>query len=340
MVSIGRDCNANSNLFLTMNGNCSTDTLEAILASCSSRVVPGCQSAANFEDDLLPIVQKRQYYPAGEVSEEKGEDDGIDDSYLHRPEKKRRLTVEQVKFLEKSFEIENKLEPDRKLQLAKDLNLQPRQVAVWFQNRRARWKTKQLEKDYDTLNMSYDALKADYDLLLREKEWLQAEIDSVKGKLRLIAENKHNESPHSGNAADKELSEAPLSAKIGGDTFFPFTADCQVKTEPVNWEASSESKRETSMSSGDDESTVFDASSPHPIESRLGPIVEEVSCPRMPLTSTEDAPDITVFGEGACSKVLPVQSYQQFVKIEGGLFEDYPNYYYSSDEQGTLPWWN
>ncbi|KAI7994062.1 Sulfoquinovosyl transferase SQD2 [Camellia lanceoleosa] len=66
-------------------------------------------------------------------------------------QKKRRLNLEQVKTLEKNFELGNKLESERKMQLAMALGLQPRQIAIWFQNRRARWKTKQLEKDYDVL---------------------------------------------------------------------------------------------------------------------------------------------------------------------------------------------
>lgn len=98
------------------------------------------------------------------------------DEYFHQPEKKRRLSVEQVKFLEKSFDEENKLEPERKIWLAKELGLQPRQVAIWFQNRRARWKTKQMEKDYDSLQTSYNDLKANYDNLLREKDKLKAEV--------------------------------------------------------------------------------------------------------------------------------------------------------------------
>lgn len=79
-------------------------------------------------------------------------------------------------LLEKSFETENKLEPERKSQLAKKLGLQPRQVAVWFQNRRARWKTKQLERDYDLLKSSFDSLQSNYETILKENEKLKSEV--------------------------------------------------------------------------------------------------------------------------------------------------------------------
>ncbi|CAI0451728.1 unnamed protein product [Linum tenue] len=74
--------------------------------------------------------------------------------------------MSQVQSLERSFEMENKLEPERKVQLAQELGLQPRQVAIWFQNRRARFKNKQLERDFDSLRANFDRLKADYNSLL------------------------------------------------------------------------------------------------------------------------------------------------------------------------------
>jgi hypothetical protein len=107
--------------------------------------------------------------------------DGLDEEGCveesgHIAEKKRRLSVEQVKALEKNFEVENKLEPERKVKLAQELGLQPRQVAVWFQNRRARWKTKQLERDYGVLKASYDSLKVNCDTLQHDNEALLKEV--------------------------------------------------------------------------------------------------------------------------------------------------------------------
>lgn len=111
------------------------------------------------------------------------------DGCFHPPEKKRRLSSNQVQFLEKSFEVENKLEPERKLQLAKELGLQPRQVAIWFQNRRARYKTKVLEKEYDSLKASYDKLKSDYDNLFKENEKMKNEVYLISLKNSVVFVN-------------------------------------------------------------------------------------------------------------------------------------------------------
>lgn len=72
--------------------------------------------------------------------------------------KKRRLSDEQVKFLEMNFGKERKLESGRKVHLATELGLDPKQVAVWFQNRRARWKNKQMEEEYQRLKSMHDSV--------------------------------------------------------------------------------------------------------------------------------------------------------------------------------------
>ncbi|KAG6386280.1 hypothetical protein SASPL_155175 [Salvia splendens] len=91
--------------------------------------------------------------------------------------KKRRLNNEQLEMLENSFHEEIKLEPDRKMKLAKELGLQPRQIAIWFQNRRARWKGKRLEH-------LYDALKHEYDAVSRDREELQQEVMALRAILK------------------------------------------------------------------------------------------------------------------------------------------------------------
>ncbi|CAK8536780.1 unnamed protein product [Lathyrus sativus] len=165
------------------------------------------------------------------IAEEDLSDDGS-----QAGEKKRRLNMEQVKTLEKSFELGNKLEPERKMQLARALNLQPRQVAIWFQNRRARWKTKQLEKDYDVLKRQYDAVKLDNDALQAQNQKLQAEIMALKSReptesINLNKETEGSSSNRSENSSDIKLdisrtqaSDSPLSTHHTTTTsrsFFP-----------------------------------------------------------------------------------------------------------------------
>ncbi|KAJ0966308.1 hypothetical protein J5N97_027446 [Dioscorea zingiberensis] len=89
---------------------------------------------------------------------------------------KRRLSEEQVKSLEMHFEREHKLEMKRKVHLAAELGLDANQVAVWFQNRRARWKHKQMEKEYEKL-------KAMHKIILGEKCILENEVLNLKEKI-------------------------------------------------------------------------------------------------------------------------------------------------------------
>ncbi|KAJ1378441.1 Leucine zipper, homeobox-associated [Sesbania bispinosa] len=153
--------------------------LDSLFLSTSTPFL-GSRSMVSFEDVQRGKGHNGSFFRAFDLDE--NYDDGMDE-YFHHTEKKRRLSVDQVQLLEKSFEEENKLEPERKTKIAKDLGLQPRQVAIWFQNRRARWKTKQLEKDYESLHASYENLKSNYDNLLKEKENLKAEVASLTEKV-------------------------------------------------------------------------------------------------------------------------------------------------------------
>ncbi|KAI3440627.1 Homeobox domain-containing protein [Psidium guajava] len=166
----------------------------------------GSRSMVSFEDANGGNESKNSFFHAFD-HHEIGEEDM--DDYFHQPEKKRRLTTEQVHFLEKNFELENKLEPERKIQLAKDLGLQPRQVAIWFQNRRARWKTKQLEKEYEDLQASYNSLKSDCDSLLKENDKLKAEVLVLTDELLIKARGVKNSKP--ANTSSRGPLENPIA---------------------------------------------------------------------------------------------------------------------------------
>jgi homeobox-leucine zipper protein len=88
-----------------------------------------------------------------------------------------------VRALERCFEADNRLDPDRKARVARDLALHPRQVAVWFQNRRARWKAKALHRDLAALRARHDALRAACDALRQDKDALAAEVPTYARSL-------------------------------------------------------------------------------------------------------------------------------------------------------------
>lgn len=88
--------------------------------------------------------------------------------------KKLRLSKDQSAYLEESFKEHNTLNPKQKLALAKQLNLRPRQVEVWFQNRRARTKLKQTEVDCEYLKRCCETLTEENRRLHKELQELRA----------------------------------------------------------------------------------------------------------------------------------------------------------------------
>ncbi|GMH01700.1 hypothetical protein Nepgr_003539 [Nepenthes gracilis] len=213
-------------------------SLSSILPTCSPQDYHG----------VTPLLGKRSMsFSAIDACEEinNGGEEDLSDDGSHAGEKKRRLNMEQVKTLEKNFELANKLEPERKMQLAKALGLQPRQIAIWFQNRRARWKTKQLEKDYEILKGQFESLKADNEALQSQNQKLQAEIIALKSReptesINLNKETEGSCSDRSENSSEIKFdisrtpttTESPLSAHPNSRTLFPPSSSSISQTPP------------------------------------------------------------------------------------------------------------
>ncbi|KAK7317722.1 hypothetical protein RJT34_02180 [Clitoria ternatea] len=105
---------------------------------------------------------------------------------------KKRLTEEQVAILENCFASNKKLEPEQKFQLANQLGVPPRQVAIWYQNKRARWKTQSLEVDHGVLQAKLENVMAEKKQLEKDVERLKAELKKAQEMLFVSNNNNNN----------------------------------------------------------------------------------------------------------------------------------------------------
>ncbi|KAL6992481.1 hypothetical protein U1Q18_010590, partial [Sarracenia purpurea var. burkii] len=84
-----------------------------------------------------------------------------------------------IRLLEASFDLNKWLDPERKSRLAQELGLPPRKVAVWYQNKRARWKNRSLEEDHEALRQRLESVLAENQRLEKEVERLREELDKT-----------------------------------------------------------------------------------------------------------------------------------------------------------------
>ncbi|KAH1087987.1 hypothetical protein AAZX31_07G201100 [Glycine max] len=149
----------------------------AVLPSSSSSLeltisVPGFASSPT----LLPSSSVKELdinqVPLEEDWMASNMEDEEESSNGEPPRKKLRLTKEQSRLLEESFRQNHTLNP--KESLAMQLKLRPRQVEVWFQNRRARSKLKQTEMECEYLKRWFGSLTEQNRRLQREVEELRA----------------------------------------------------------------------------------------------------------------------------------------------------------------------
>ncbi|XP_019191481.1 PREDICTED: homeobox-leucine zipper protein HAT4-like [Ipomoea nil] len=153
---------------------------------------------------------EREYETAAEAEAEMAtssmeEDDAGDDAAAAAAARKKlRLSKEQAAVLEDTFRGHNTLNPKQKVALAKQLNLKPRQVEVWFQNRRARTKLKQTEIDCEYLRRCCERL-AD------ENRRLHKEVNDLRA-LKLSPQLYMNMSPPTTLIMCPQCQRAPLSS--------------------------------------------------------------------------------------------------------------------------------
>ncbi|XP_077222384.1 homeobox-leucine zipper protein HAT14-like [Tasmannia lanceolata] len=164
--------------------------------SCNTGLVLGI-GRGNFSDESRRDRQRKTpiqfhiLFPTTTINEEHDvdrssskttdEDDDEEDANrnTHKIEnnntrKKLRLTKEQSTLLEDSFREHTTLTQAQKQELADQLNLRPRQVEVWFQNRRARTKLKQTEVDCVFLKKCCESLSDENRRLEKELQELRS----------------------------------------------------------------------------------------------------------------------------------------------------------------------
>ncbi|KAL3845093.1 hypothetical protein ACJIZ3_002496 [Penstemon smallii] len=106
------------------------------------------------------------------------DDDDANFTNMNCSRKKLRLTKDQITLLEESFKHHPTLNTAQKQVLAEKSNLKPRQVEVWFQNRRARTKLKQTEVDCELLKKNCERLS--------EENWkLKKELLELRSSMKM-----------------------------------------------------------------------------------------------------------------------------------------------------------
>lgn len=113
---------------------------------------------------------------------------------------KKRLTDDQIRLLETNFSFNKKLDQDLKYHLSQQLNLPPRQIAIWYQNKRARWKNQTMESDHKVMQLKLDNALSQNRKLEKEVKELQKELDLARAMLRRASPS----IPYSSTSGDED----------------------------------------------------------------------------------------------------------------------------------------
>ncbi|KAJ0490157.1 putative transcription factor homeobox-WOX family [Helianthus annuus] len=168
-------------LTLSLSGNHRECNNKRAVAGCVSDVSGGCSSISNVSvkrerevgsEESERVSNDNNY--SGVISATSVDDVEEDDDGCVNGRKKLRLTKPQSALLEEAFKHHCSLNLKQKQELARELKLRPRQVEVWFQNRRARTKLKQTEMEFEHLKKFCDKLTCENRKLQKELQELKA----------------------------------------------------------------------------------------------------------------------------------------------------------------------
>ncbi|XP_057510634.1 homeobox-leucine zipper protein ATHB-12-like [Actinidia eriantha] len=140
----------------------------------------------------------------------------------------RRFNDEQIKSLESIFEMESRPELQTKQLLADKLGLQPRQVAIWFQNRRARSKSKLIEQEYGILKSRYNTLASKLDSLKKDNQCLMIQLQRLRNLMEKAQASRNRRDGQIRKSIDEEY-DRDTKSTAGGVTNLP--SECY-KNEP------------------------------------------------------------------------------------------------------------
>eukprot|EP00741_Cyanophora_paradoxa_P004218 tig00000789_g4096.t1 len=135
------------------------------------------------------------------------------DAALTEDGKKRklnRLSPDQVSYLKQQFDECSKLNQARRNQLASVLGLQPRQVEVWFQNKRAKIRVKDTEKDLQEAKQTLAENEKQLQELRKANKELQSQVKSLQSQLQSF-QSQGSSSAGSGSGSKPSSSASPAA---------------------------------------------------------------------------------------------------------------------------------